>query len=157
MPPWSPAKGSVRPLLQPCERSEDQQDSFYLPVRGGEDHCRSICSKARVHSDTHAWLSFSMPDEVGLRPPHMTGLAACWRACFWINPLWEAIVVSIALMNTFGNGRYQCSLNLASSKETNDRTIRWRRLVGRKRLTRPESFSRSTMHSSSSWLNWGRR
>lgn len=67
--------------------AKDQRGNSYLPVLGGEDHCRSICSTARVHSDTQAWLSFSMPDGDGLRPPHMTGLAACRRACFWINPL----------------------------------------------------------------------
>lgn len=48
---------------------------------------RSIWSKARVHSATQAMASFSTPAAVGVRPPHMAGLAAKVRACLAIRPL----------------------------------------------------------------------
>lgn len=54
---------------------------------GGEVQLRSIWSKARVHSATQAMASFSTPAAVGVRPPHMAGLAAKVRACLAIRPL----------------------------------------------------------------------
>lgn len=54
---------------------------------GGGVQLRSIWSKARVHSATQAMASFSTPAAVGVRPPHMAGLAAKARACLAIRPL----------------------------------------------------------------------
>ena len=62
-------------------RSHDYQ------LLGGEDQFRSIWSRARVHSATQALASFSTPAAVGVRPPHMAGLAAKERACLAMSPL----------------------------------------------------------------------
>ena len=61
---------------------------IYLPgVFGGADHCLSIPSIARDHSETQALVSFSIPPGLGDLPPHMAGLAASSRACFLISDL----------------------------------------------------------------------
>ena len=60
----------------------------HRPVRlGGVVQFLSNWSNARVHSATHAVASFSTPAAVGVRPPHMAGLTANFRAWVAISPL----------------------------------------------------------------------
>ena len=69
----------------------DEEYSYLPVVLGGVDQLRSIWSTARVHSVLQAVASFSTPAAVGVRPPHMVGLAAMSLACFAIKFLYQRI------------------------------------------------------------------